>query len=86
MLESVIQRAVIIALRNNGWLVVKHIQTNLNGWPDLQALKNGRCVFIEVKGEKGKLSQLQSLRHEHIRKMGFEIIVVRNDNDIKHLL
>lgn len=82
MLESVIQRAIIISLRNNGWLVVKHIQTNLNGWPDLQCLKDGKCVFIEVKSKSGVLSDLQKHRHNQIKKAGFTVVIASTVDDI----
>ena len=77
--ESLIQRKTIKAYEAQGWLVVKIIQTNRNGWPDLQCHKNGETVFIEVKKEgKTKLDPLQLLRHEQLAKQGFKVIIVNH--------
>ena len=59
MRESEIQSKIIKFLESKQWLVVKIIQTNKNGWPDLQAHRDGITIFIEVKSETGKVSELQ---------------------------
>ena len=76
MRESECQRKIIQALEAAGWYVVKIIQTNRNGWPDLQALKDGVCVFIEVKAPNGKLSELQKYRHKQLIKQGFTVLTL----------
>lgn len=47
----------------------------MNGIPDLMAMKEGKTIFIEVKQEKGVLSELQKLRIEQIQKNGFEVFI-----------
>lgn len=76
MKESVIQSQVIKYLEKIGWYVVKIIQTNKNGWPDLQAHKDGITIFVEVKSEKGKVSQLQQYRHKQLTDAGFKVLVI----------
>lgn len=76
MKESVIQSQVIKYLEKIGWYVVKIIQTNKNGWPDLQAHKDGITIFVEVKSEKGKVSQLQQYRHKQLSDAGFKVLVI----------
>lgn len=76
MKESVIQSQVIKYLEKIGWYVVKIIQTNKNGWPDLQAHKDGITIFVEVKSEKGKVSQLQQYRHKQLTDAGFKVYVI----------
>jgi Holliday junction resolvase len=76
MKESVIQSQVIKYLEKIGWYVVKIIQTNKNGWPDLQAHKDGITIFVEVKSEKGKVSQLQQYRHKQLSNAGFKVLVI----------
>jgi Holliday junction resolvase len=76
MKESVIQSQVIKYLEKIGWYVVKIIQTNKNGWPDLQAHKDGVTIFVEVKSEKGKVSQLQQYRHKQLSDAGFKVLVI----------
>ena len=80
--ENIIQRKVSDYFKTNGWLVVKIIQCTLNGWPDLQAHKNGKTIFIETKAEKGIVSPLQFYRHEQLIKQGFEVYVIHNLNEL----
>ncbi|MBO9592762.1 MAG: VRR-NUC domain-containing protein [Niabella sp.] len=74
--ESVIQSATISELESMGWYVVKLIQTNTNGIPDLMCLKAGKAFFIEVKRIGEKPTALQKYRHDQLRKIGFEVRVL----------
>lgn len=74
--ESIIQRETIKHYEKQGWLVVKIIQTTMNGWPDLQCHRNGVTLFIECKSENGRLSPLQLYRHAQLREQGFEVLVI----------
>jgi len=82
--ESVIQSKVIKYLESLDWYVVKIIQTNKNGWPDLQAHKNGVTIFIEVKSENGKVSELQKYRHKQLTDAGFKVLIIYTLNEIKN--
>jgi Holliday junction resolvase len=57
---------------------VKLIKTTCNGIPDLMCLKDGKTIFIEVKTEKGIVSELQKHRHDELRKKGFEVLILTN--------
>jgi Holliday junction resolvase-like predicted endonuclease len=81
--ESDIQHDVIHYFERNGWYMVKIIQSNKNGWPDLQAHKNGVTIFIEVKSETGKVSELQHYRHKQLRNMGFIVLVIHSINQLQ---
>lgn len=72
MTEAQIQKKIIDHYEKNGWLVVKIMKCNKNGWPDLQILKDGICKFVEVKTPRGKISQLQKYRIKQLREQGFE--------------
>ena len=85
MLESVIQTKTIKTLELAGWYVIKLIQTNKNGIMDLVALKNGRAVFIEVKTDTGKQSELQKYRQKEITEQGFEVLIITNSKQIQSL-
>ena len=84
MRESEIQSKIIKYLETLGWLVVKIIQTNKNGWPDLQAHKNGITVFIEVKSEKGKASELQIYRMKKLQEQGFKTIIATSIKELQN--
>ena len=80
--ESIIQKKVIKQLEDDGWLVVKIIQTNMNGWPDLQAHKEGRTVFIECKSNGKQPGALQKYRHAQLRQQGFDVKVIYTANNL----
>jgi len=66
-MESKIQSQLIKSLEKDGWYVVKLIQTNKNGIPDLLCLhKDFGVKFIEVKDIHGRLSELQKYRIREI--------------------
>ena len=75
MLESKIQAKIIKQLTKEDWLCVKLIKTNLNGIPDIMALRNGVTKFIEVKRENGVLSELQKVRIKQLKEKGFECVI-----------
>jgi len=75
ILESKIQSKIIAKLQKDGWLCVKLIKTNWNGIPDLLCLRNGITMFVEIKREQGKLSELQKVRIKQLEEKGFEVKV-----------
>lgn len=71
MRESELQAKIIKKYTKEGYLVIKVIQCNLNGIPDLLLIKEGvHPFFIEVKTEKGRLSELQKYRIAQLEKYG----------------
>lgn len=84
MRESIIQSQIKRYLEANGWLVIKLIQTTMNGIPDLMALKNGRTVFIECKQPGKKPTDLQQYRIEKLHKAGFPAFVAASVNDVSN--
>ena len=74
-MESVIQKKIINRFEAEGYLVLKLIKTNKNGIPDLIAIKENRTVFVEVKQEHGKLSEIQKFRLNEIRNKKIEAYV-----------
>jgi hypothetical protein len=85
--ESIIQSKTIVAFEKSGWMVIKLIQTNRNGIPDLMCLKDGKTVFIECKTEdKNKVDPLQKYRHNELRKNGFLVKIINNINQIQDVI
>ena len=84
--ESEIQRSIAAALRAEGWLVIKLIQTNYNGIPDLICHRNGRTVYIEIKRPGIAPNALQVLRHDELRNAGMEVYVMDDVNQSSPLL
>ena len=77
MTESKFEQAWSSKAAKRGWLSIKNIQVNLNGWPDRMYLKNGMVFFIEFKSEEGTVSELQKYRIDQIRKLGFHCFVFK---------
>ena len=74
MKESQIQSKKIKELEAQGYYVIKLVNTNKNGIPDLIAIpKNSDVLFIEVKGPNGKTSKLQDFRIEELKKHGVKV-------------
>lgn len=85
MREAKIQTEIKKHLEAKGYLVVKILQSTLNGWPDLQAMKGGKIYFIEVKRPGEKLEPLQEYRHKQLEALGFTCITARGVQDIEGL-
>lgn len=85
--ESDIQAAIKEYLQWHGWMVVKIHQSlgSYKGIADLYALKDGRHVWIEVKTQKGRLSEHQEKFRNDVIAHGGSYIVARSIEDVEHL-
>jgi Holliday junction resolvase len=81
-LESDIQRQIAQAMTKSGWLVVKLIQTNLNGIPDLMCIRKGVTIFLEVKRPSKELQPLQEHRIKTLNGIGVHARRVDSIEDI----
>ena len=52
------------------------------GWPDIQIIYQGRFVGIELKAEKGYISEAQCLTHAAINMSGGDCYVCRSLDDV----
>jgi hypothetical protein len=78
--ESKLQSRVHKHLSRNGWLVVKNILMSRPGWPDTEAIRDGRTIRLEIKDRK-KLDPLQVYVFKMIRKHGGEVYKVASWDD-----
>ena len=53
------------------------------GWPDLQLFYEGKAYFIELKAQKGQLSQSQKQVIGSLRDQGFEVKICRSLDEVK---
>jgi Holliday junction resolvase len=81
-MESKIQANIKARFERAGWIVVKLIQTNCNGIPDLMCLKNGQTVFVEVKQPGRKPTDLQRFRHTQLIQSGFQVFTLTSEKDL----
>ncbi len=95
--EGDLQRRCVTALRDLGWFVsasangIKCTARQMSimksrglvvGFPDLQAIKPGRVVFIELKTPKGIVSDAQLICHSTLRVLGFEVHVCTSLDEV----
>lgn len=77
-LEKKVQERIIKRYTDLGWMVIRLINTNKPGIPDLLLLKDGTARFIEVKRPGKKPRPLQEKRIAQLRAIGFQVEVLDN--------
>lgn len=75
-LESKLQSKIRQDLEKQGWYVLKVIRCNLSGHPDINAFRNTKAIFIEVKAKGKKAEPLQLFRHDELEKRGFQTFII----------
>ena len=83
--ETALKKAVKQYLTLQGWSHWWHLQSSFGvypGLPDIEAIKNGRVVFIETKTARGKLSPGQEAFRDMIEAAGGTYLVVRCVEDL----
>lgn len=86
MTEQQIQNKLIKELEGKGYYVIKLINTNKNGIPDLIAIPRDSDVeFYEVKRPTGKTSKLQEYRLKELEAHGLKVEIYKGieSNDTK---
>lgn len=76
------QKLIIKEWERKGYDVIKNIRLNKSGYPDIQCLKDGTTIWIEVKEENDTLKELQKLRIDQLRANGFKAFAVQKNNGI----
>ncbi len=87
ILEKHVRKQVQDYLKWQGWLVLYHLQGLgcYKGLSDLQALRGGRCIFVEIKSPTGRQSEVQKHFQALVEDSGFEYILARGIEDVEHL-
>jgi hypothetical protein len=83
--ETALKTAVKQYLSLQGWSHWYHLQSSFGvypGLPDIEAIKDGRVVFIETKSKDGKLSPGQKKFRDMIEAAGGTYLVVREIEDL----
>ena len=83
--EKYIESRLVTQVKSMGGLAIK--LSSGGGLPDRLLLFNsGRCCFVEVKrpGERPRL--LQEIRHEELRRLGFDVYVLDDIEGISEIV
>ena len=77
MRERDIERALVREVRRAGGEAYKWVSPGNDGVPDRIVILGGEVIFVELKAETGRLSAVQKLQIDRLRKMGQEVVVVK---------
>lgn len=83
MKEKLIENKLVKEVKKVGGLAIKLVSPGFAGLPDrLILIACGKIAFVEVKAHGKKPRPLQVARHEQLRKLGFKVYTLDNENDI----
>lgn len=87
MREKVIEQKLVKAVRAAGGIAPKLVSPGSDGMPDRMVLMpGGRIGFVEVKAPGEKPRPLQYSRHRLLRRLGFDVYVLDNAEQIETIL
>lgn len=68
-------------------MALKFVSPGFDGMPDrLVLLPDGKIAFVEVKAQGKKPRSLQLARHRLLRKLGFQVYIIDNVDQIGGML
>lgn len=76
--ETKIQTRIKKYLTGQGWLVLRCVNVQPFGTPDLLAIKDGTPLFIEVKTKSGRLSIKQACMMAKLYNYGAHVVLADN--------
>ena len=87
MREKQIEQKLVRAARNMGGIAPKFVSPSFDGMPDrIVLLPGGHIGFVEVKAPGEKPRPLQLSRHGLLRRLGFKVFVLDDEQQIGGLL
>lgn len=87
MREKAIEQKFREAVKAVGGVAVKFTSPGWDGMPDrLALLPGGRMAFVEVKSPGKKPRPLQAARHRMLRRLGFKVYVLDDEEQIGGIL
>lgn len=83
MREREIERKLVSAVKSRGGICPKFVSPGFDGMPDrVVLLPHGKFGFVEVKRQGEKPRPLQIARHRLLRKLGFLVFVLDEEEQI----
>lgn len=81
--EQAVEKYLCKRIKEHDGYCVKLVPASLVGVPDrLVILQDGRNIYVELKTEEGKLSQIQIAVHMRLRKMHQQVYVLWSFEDV----
>lgn len=83
MSEKELETKLVKEVKKVGGIAMKIVSPGFAGLPDrLILIAYGKIAFVEVKAPGKKPRPLQVIRHNQLRKLGFKVYVLDDENDI----
>ena len=87
MREKVIEQKLAAAVKQAGGMALKFVSPGFDGMPDrIVLLPDEHIAFVEVKAPGKKPRPLQLARHRLLRKLGFQVYIIDNADQIGGML
>lgn len=87
MRESDLEARLVRGVKSVGGQAYKFVSPGSVGVPDrIVVLPGGKIIFVELKADGGRLSQMQVYRIAQLRGLGADVQVVKGAEDVKKFL
>jgi len=87
MREKELERKLVKAVKSVGGIAPKFTSPGFDGMPDrLLLFPAGKLAFVEIKRKGKKPRPLQLVRHELLRRLGFQVFVLDAEVQIGEIL
>lgn len=87
MREKITEQKLTKAVKNMGGIAPKFVSPGFDGMPDrIVLLPGGHIGFVEVKAPGEKPRPLQLSRHGLLRRLGFKVYVLDDEQQIGGIL
>ena len=87
MLEKEIEKYLRDRIKNLGGIAYKFISPGNNGVPDrIVLIPGGKIIFVQLKNEHGKTSNLQDMQIARIRNLGFNVRIINSKQKVDEFI
>lgn len=85
--EKEVEKKLVAAVKKMGGICPKWVSPGTDGMPDrIVLLPGGKIAFVELKAPGKKPRTLQIRRHEELRHLGFQVLVLDDPEKIGGIL
>lgn len=87
MREKAIEKKLVQSVKSAGGIALKFASPGFDGMPDrIVLIPGGHIGFVEVKAQGEKPRPLQMARHGLLRRLGFKVYVLDDEQQIGGIL
>lgn len=87
MRESVIEARLRDGVKAMGGICWKFVSPGTTGVPDrIIILPGGRIIFVELKADTGRTSDIQQYRINELRRIGADVRILKGLSQVKAFL